>query len=178
MKDARLPGLFHHRWTAPILAELHRTNGAKFITLVRRLDIPRETLIRTLRALIRSGWVRRNPGHGHPMRPEYLPTARGRRLGEACDRLLFEVRRMNLGGIALKKWSMPVLHALAGGPRRFSELKRSLGPVTTRALTLAIRDLVNAGVIHRSVSTDMPPEVRYDAGRSSRSLRRCLDQMA
>jgi DNA-binding HxlR family transcriptional regulator len=178
MKGARLPGLFHHRWTAPILAELHRTRGAKFITLVRRLGLPRETLIQTLRALIRSGWVRRNPGHGHPLRPEYLPTARGRRLGEACDRLLFEVRRMNLGGVALKKWSMPVLHALAGGPRRFSELKRSLGPVSTRALTLAIRDLVTAGIVRRSVSSDTPLEVRYDAGRATRPLRRWLDKLA
>jgi DNA-binding HxlR family transcriptional regulator len=178
MSDAGLPGLFHHRWTAPILAELHRANGAKFITLVERLGIPRETLSQTLQALIRSGWVRRNPGHGHPMRPEYLPTARGRRLGQACERLLFELRRKNLEGVALKKWSMPVLHALAGGPRRFSELKRSLGPVSTRALTLAIRDLVTAGLVHRSVSEATPPEVRYGAGQGSRTLRRWLDRLA
>ena len=99
MGAGRLPGFFHHRWTAPILAELHRTNGAKFITLVGRLSIPRETLIRTLRVLIRSGWVRRNPGHGHPLRPEYLPTARGRTLGGACERLMFELRRRDLEGV-------------------------------------------------------------------------------
>lgn len=178
MKGAGLPGLFHHRWTAPILAELHRTNGAKFITLVARLGIPRETLSQTLRALIRSGWVRRNPGHGHPMRPEYLPTARGRRLGGACERLLFELRRKHLVGVALKKWSMPVLHALAGGPRRFSELKRTLGPVSARALTLAIRDLVTVGLVHRSVSAATPPEVRYGAEQGFRSLRRCLSRLA
>jgi len=173
-----LPRFFHHRWTAPILAELRRTNGAKFITLVNRLGIPRDTLVQTLGALIRSGWVRRNPGHGHPMRPEYLPTAKGRRLGWACERLLFEIRRKDLEGVALKKWSMPVLHALAGGPRRFSELKRSLGPVTTRALTLAIRDLVKAGLVRRTVSSAAPPEVRYGAGGDSRTLRRWLGKLA
>jgi DNA-binding HxlR family transcriptional regulator len=178
VNPAGLAGLFHHRWTAPILAELHRTNGAKFITLVQRLSIPRETLIQTLRALIRSGWVRRNPGHGHPMRPEYLPTARGRRLGGACERLLFEVRRKDLEGVALKKWSMPVLHALAGGAKRFSELKRKLGPVSTRALTLAVRDLVSAGLVRRSVSEATPPEVRYGVGGDSRALRRCLSKLA
>lgn len=178
MKADFLPGLFHHRWTAPILAELHRTNGSKFITLVARLGIPRETLSRTLGALLRSGWIRRNPGHGHPMRPEYLPTARGRRLGWACERLLFEVRRLGLEGVALKKWSMPVLHALAGGPQRFSELKRKLGPVTTRALTLAIRDLVGSGVVRRTVSTAYPPTVRYGAGGDSRALRRWLTRLA
>ena len=174
----RLPGFFHHRWTAPLLAELHRTNGAKFVTLVNRLGIPRETLIRTLRALIRSGWVRRNPGHGHPMRPEYLPTAKGRRLGGACERLLFLLRRRQLEDVALKKWSMPVLHALVGGPRRFSELKRTLGPVTTRALALAIRDLVGAGLVSRSVSEDAPPEVRYGVKTAARGLGRWLDRLA
>lgn len=178
MSAGRLPGFFHHRWTAPILAELHRTNGAKFITLVRRLSIPRETLIRTLRVLIRSGWARRNPGHGHPLRPEYLPTARGRALGGACERLMFELRRLDLEGVALKKWSMPVLHALAGGPRRFSELKRSLGPVTTRALVLAIRDLVRAGLVSRSVSDSSPPAVRYGVRGNSRALRRWLSRLA
>lgn len=177
--DARtLPGLFHHRWTAPILAELHRANGAKFITLVARLGIPRESLSRTLASLIRAGWVRRNPGHGHPMRPEYLPTRRGRRLGWACERLLFELRRRDLEGVALKKWSMPVLHALAGGPRRFGELKRTLGPVTTRALTLAIKDLVGAGLVRRTVSSAYPPTVRYGVGSDSRDLRRWLSKLA
>ncbi len=173
-----LPGFFHHRWTAPILAELHRTNGAKFITLVARLGIPRETLVRTLASLIRSGWVRRNPGHGHPMRPEYLPTRKGRRLGWACERLLFQLRRRDLEGVALKKWSMPVLHALAGGPRRFSELKRKLGPVSTRALALAIRDLVGAGLVRRSVSAAYPPTVRYGVGGDSRKLRLWLGKLA
>jgi len=174
----RLPALFHHRWTAPILAELHRTNGAKFVTLVKRLEIPRDTLTRTLRALIRSGWVRRNPGHGHPMRPEYLPTRRGRRLGWACERLLFELHRHDLEGIALKKWSMPLLHALAGGPRRFSELRRKLGRVTTRALTLAIKDLVTAGLVQRTVSAAYPPAVRYDALGPSRPLCHWLRRLA
>jgi DNA-binding HxlR family transcriptional regulator len=175
---ASLPRFFHHRWTAPILAELHRTNGAKFITLVARLGIPRETLVQTLGALIRSGWVRRNPGHGHPMRPEYLPTAKGRRLGGACERLMFEIRRRDLEGVALKKWSMPVLHALAGGARRFSELKRGLGPVTTRALTLAIRDLVTAGLVRRTVTQSTPPSVRYGVAADSRQLRRWLTKLA
>jgi DNA-binding HxlR family transcriptional regulator len=173
-----LPRLFHHRWTAPILAELHRSNGAKFVTLLARLELPRETLAQTLRTLVRSGWVRRNPGHGHPMRPEYLPTARGRKLGGACERLLFQLRRMRVEGVALKKWSMPVLHALAGGPRRFSELKRSLGPVTARALTLAIRDLIEAGLVRRTVTPASPPSVRYGILGPARPLKRWLSRLA
>ena len=65
-KIGRFVALFHHRWAVPVLAELHRgAGGAKFVTLVNRLGIGRDSLRRTLAALIERGWVMPNPGHGH-----------------------------------------------------------------------------------------------------------------
>jgi len=60
--------LFHHRWAAPILAELHRSKGSRFVTLSNRLGLGRESLRRTLSALIDAGLVMKNPGYGHPLR--------------------------------------------------------------------------------------------------------------
>ena len=71
-----LTKLVHHRWNIAIVAELHRSNGAKFVTLANRLELGHSTLKRCLNALIDLGLVRRNPGYGHPLRPEYLLTAR------------------------------------------------------------------------------------------------------
>ena len=47
-----LIALFHHRWSAPVLAELGRTRGTRFVVLVNRLGVGRESLRRTLAALM------------------------------------------------------------------------------------------------------------------------------
>ena len=69
-----LPALLHHRWAVPILAVLHREKGAKFVTLGSRLGVSRDSLRRSLDRLTQQRLVRRNPGYGHPMRPEYVLT--------------------------------------------------------------------------------------------------------
>ncbi|MBK7403431.1 MAG: hypothetical protein IPJ41_02050 [Phycisphaerales bacterium] len=87
---ARLVDLAHRRWTLPLLAELHhaRTSrdptGARFVGLVHRLNVGRESLRQTLDFAIAHGWVRNNPGHGHPLRPEFILTEAGSRLAPAC----------------------------------------------------------------------------------------------
>ncbi|WP_337870049.1 winged helix-turn-helix transcriptional regulator [Meiothermus sp.] len=43
--------------------------------------------------------------------------------------------------IALRKWTLPVLLALAQGHTRFSGLQAALPGITSRALALALRDL-------------------------------------
>ena len=69
--------LFHRQWAVRVLVELQRAHGAKFVTLHSQLGVGRATLRATLDDLIAEGWVLRNPGHGHPMRPEYLLTKEG-----------------------------------------------------------------------------------------------------
>ena len=46
-----LVALFHNRWSVPILAELHRQRGSRFVTLSRTLGLSRESLRRTLAAI-------------------------------------------------------------------------------------------------------------------------------
>ena len=75
--------------------------------------LSRESLRRTLGALIDGGLVGRNPGYGHPLRPEYVLTRAGERIAGACRPLVEQLRRGNLEDVGLKKWSMPVVFALA-----------------------------------------------------------------
>src|ERR671932_1580387 len=82
-----LIALFHHRWSAAVLAELRRTRGTRFVVLSKSLGVGRESLRRTLDALIELGLVRRNPGYGHPLRPEYLLTRRGEAVAGRLARL-------------------------------------------------------------------------------------------
>ena len=85
--------------------------------------------------LIAQGWVHRNPGYGHPMRPEYVLTEVGRQLAPCSGRLLETVRRLEIEPIAFRKWTMPVTWVLGTEPHRFGELRCELPTVTPRALT-------------------------------------------
>jgi DNA-binding HxlR family transcriptional regulator len=165
-----LVALFHNRWSVPILAELRRQRGSRFVTLARTLGMSRESLRRTLAALIESGLVGRNPGYGHPLRPEYVLTRTGETLARACGPLVDRLRADKLEEVALKKWSMPVVFALADRPRRFSELRDRLEGVSPRALTIALKDLEAAGLVDRRVTDDYPPATVYRLTRSGRPL--------
>jgi DNA-binding HxlR family transcriptional regulator len=167
----KLIELFHHRWAAPILAELERQRGARLVVLVNRLRAPRDTVRRTLDALIDAGLVERNPGYGHPLRPEYVLTDSGRPVARRCVRLLEEI-----GGradVGLKKWSMPVLVAL-GRATRFSELRAALPGVTPRALAIALKDLQALGLATREVLAAYPPSTAYRLTDEGRRVRRIL----
>src|ERR1700710_636689 len=113
--------LFHHRWAAPALALLADRGGVRFVELQRRLGVGGGALGRALDALIETGLARRNDGYGHPLRPEYVVTAKGRRVA----RIASGVVAADDADVLLRKWSVPVLSVL-GPERRFTELRSSL----------------------------------------------------
>lgn len=158
--------LCHHRWSLPVIAEIGRTRGSRFATLAGRLGVTGESLRRTLAYLQDEGLVARNPGYGHPLRPEYVLTVDGRRVAPDAGRLLAALSGHE--DVGLKKWSLPVLAELAE-PRRFSELRAAL-PATARALALALRDLEGAGLVRRTVTDDRPPQTRYEPTRAARQI--------
>ena len=88
MSITDLIAIFHHRWSAPVLAELLRQKGSRFAALVGTLGVGRESLRRTLDSLLELGLVARNPGYGHPLRPEYVLTRSGEVAARRCAKLL------------------------------------------------------------------------------------------
>lgn len=63
------------------------------------------------------------------------------------------------------KWTMPVLWrlSLAEDHRlRFSALKREVGEITQRMLTLTLRNLERDGFVIRHYFPEMPPRVEYE----------------
>jgi len=70
-----------------------------------------------------------------------------------------EVRRvLDLVG---DKWSLLVIALLGSGPRRFTELRREIGSISHRMLTLTLRQLEREGLVHRTVYPVVPPRVEY-----------------
>jgi DNA-binding HxlR family transcriptional regulator len=169
MSTAELISLFHHRWAAPALAELARRDGVRFVELQNRLGVGRESLRRALDALLALGYARRNPGYGHPLRPEYLVTASGSDAGAACARVL----SAGDPDLLLRKWSVPTLSEL-DDDRRFSELRARLAGVTPRALALALSELEIGGLVEREVFASRPPFAVYRATAAGHRVREAL----
>lgn len=170
--------LCHHRWAIPVLATLHRLRGGKLVTLLNALELPRATLSRTIDALTDLDFVMRNPGYGHPMRPEYLLTPFGEEVGPACGAVWARVVGHDLQGVVGRKWSLPVLWALGEGIDRFNESLAALPGLTPRALTMALTELEDAGLVERTVTTDRPPSVRYALTRPGAALARDAEALA
>ena len=65
-------------------------------------------------------------------------------------------------GILSSPWTMLLLHRLhMEGPKRFGELKRRLGAISTKTLTERLRMLEAEGWIHRHYEPTIPPQVTY-----------------
>ncbi|HLT30596.1 MAG TPA: helix-turn-helix domain-containing protein [Myxococcaceae bacterium] len=68
------------------------------------------------------------------------------------------------------KWSVLVIVLLGEGPRRFSELKRSIDGISQRMLTHTLRGLERDGLITRTVFPTVPPRVDYALTELGRTL--------
>jgi DNA-binding HxlR family transcriptional regulator len=67
------------------------------------------------------------------------------------------------------KWSVLIVSLLGDGPKRFSQIKRMVGGISQRMLTLTLRGLERDGLVTRTVHPTVPPQVDYqltDLGRS------------
>lgn len=58
-------------------------------------------------------------------------------------------------------WAPNVIWYLRAGPRRFSELRVDIPPVSAKVLTQRLRELEERGVVIRNVLPTSPPSVEY-----------------
>ena len=68
------------------------------------------------------------------------------------------------------KWTVLVVGTLGDGPKRFNELRRALGSISQRMLTLTLRALERDGLVTRTVFATIPPRVDYELTRLGHSL--------
>ena len=68
------------------------------------------------------------------------------------------------------KWSVFVIMMLSDGPRRFNEIKRMIGGISQRMLTLTLRGLERDGLVTRTVFPTIPPRVDYELTDLGRGL--------
>ena len=68
------------------------------------------------------------------------------------------------------KWTVLVVATLGDGPKRFNELRRALGSISQRMLTLTLRALERDGLVTRTLFPTIPPRVDYELTRLGHSL--------
>ncbi|HWL31492.1 MAG TPA: helix-turn-helix domain-containing protein [Xanthobacteraceae bacterium] len=68
------------------------------------------------------------------------------------------------------KWTILVVGELGEGPRRFNEIRRQLGSISQRMLTLTLRGLERDGLVLRTVFPTVPPRVEYQLTELGHSL--------
>jgi DNA-binding HxlR family transcriptional regulator len=76
------------------------------------------------------------------------------------------------------KWSVLIIVLLGDGPKRFSEVKRTVEGISQRMLTLTLRGLERDGVVVRTVYPTVPPRVEYSLSPLGKTLLKTVGDMA
>ena len=161
-------------WSLDILAHLVRGVPGRQAALLSASGASRNALAQSLAHLIDLGLIERNPGHGHPLRPEFRLTELGRKVGAAAD----QVKQITPKGpdftVLRRSWTVPVL-VISQEPRRFSDLRNALPPITDRALSQTLQQLQAVDWLHRQIDPDAPV-VRplYQAANAGRDIGQAL----
>ncbi|MCC7634322.1 helix-turn-helix transcriptional regulator [Stenotrophomonas rhizophila] len=79
--------------------------------------------------------------------------------------------------IAGGKWKPLIVHYLLSGTKRFGELRKLIGGVTQRSLTLQLRELEASGIVRREVFAEVPPRVEYTLTALGTTLAPTLEAM-
>ena len=75
------------------------------------------------------------------------------------------------------KWSVMVVGQLSDGPVRFNALKRDIGGISQRMLTLTLRNLERDGLVVRTMYPEIPPRVEYALTPLGVTLRPAIESL-
>ena len=71
-----------------------------------------------------------------------------------------------------------IIVLLGSGPMRFSEIKRAIGGISQRMLTLTLRGLERDGLVTRKQFETIPPKVDYKLTALGSSLRQIVEPLS
>jgi DNA-binding HxlR family transcriptional regulator len=76
------------------------------------------------------------------------------------------------------KWTALILRDLSTGPKRFSELERSVGSINPRTLSQRLDDLELHQIVTRQTFAEVPPRIEYSLTEKGQDILPVLRQMA
>jgi len=177
MDNSFLVKLCSRTWALTSLQLIARGTSARISPLAAAACCGRTAMSASVTHLVELGLLEKNPGYGHPMRPEFRLTANGVAVASWAADLYELVDSEHDRSILRGKWSLPLLSCLPK-ETRYSALRRELAPVTDRALSKCLGQLTERHWVVRDVSADTsPPSVSYCAIDDGVILHRQLRQL-
>jgi DNA-binding HxlR family transcriptional regulator len=149
-------------WAIPILANLHAGVAGRQAPLLAATGASRTAFAQSMEHLISIGLLERNPGHGHPLRPEFRLTKLGVSAAVIANKIQ-SVTAEEDQDLLRRSWTLPVLTAIHR-PSHFNDIKRNLKTITDRALSQSLKTMEVRSWVQRNVDdTARPPRSMYCA---------------
>lgn len=149
-------------WAIPILASLHAGVAGRQAPLLAATGASRTAFAQSMDHLISIGLLERNPGYGHPLRPEFRLTQFGVSAATIANKIQ-SVTAEEDQGLLRRSWTLPVLTAIHR-PSYFNDIKRNLRTITDRALSQSLKTMeVRSWVVRHVDEASRPPRTTYRA---------------
>lgn len=149
-------------WALPILSSFQSGVPGRQAALLAATGASRTAFAKSLAHLIEIGLLERNPGHGHPLRPEFRVTSLGKPVAEIAYQIQ-NVSGVEDQALLRRSWTVPVLAALHK-PRHFNEIGRTLVTITDRALSQSLKTMEDKRWVCRTINdAARPPRSVYSA---------------
>jgi len=151
-------------WAIPILSNLHAGIAGRQAPLLAATGATRTAFAQSMDHLISIGLLERNPGYGHPLRPEFRLT----QLGASAAAIAHKIQSVTADedqDLLRRSWTLPVLTAIHR-PSHFNDIKRNLRTITDRALSRSLKAMETRSWVQRSVD---------EAARPPRSIYRAMN---
>ncbi|WP_282607823.1 winged helix-turn-helix transcriptional regulator [Pelagibius sp. Alg239-R121] len=143
-------------WSLNILALMYAGITGRQAPLLSASQASRTAFSASLVHLTDLDLLERNPGHGHPLRPEYRLTPKGAEIAKIAGKIADAVPGSAETAILRRSWTIPIL-AVTGRPRHFTEIKSKLLSVTDRALSQSLYQLHDREWLRRDIDLSKRP---------------------
>lgn len=149
-------------WAIPILSSLHAGISGRQAPLLAATGASRTAFAQSMDHLISIGLLERNPGYGHPLRPEFRLTELGVSAAALANRIQ-SVTAERDQDLLRRSWTLPVLTAIHR-PSHFNDIKRNLRTISDRALSQSLKTMEMRSWVHRHIDeAARPPRSIYCA---------------
>ncbi|MGB0505919.1 MAG: winged helix-turn-helix transcriptional regulator [Pikeienuella sp.] len=149
-------------WAIPVLSSLHAGVAGRQAPLLAATGASRTAFAQSMEHLIKLRLLERNPGYGHPLRPEFRLTPSG----ITAAAIASKIQRVSADkdqGLLRRSWTLPVLTSLHR-PSHFNDIKRNLRTITDRALSQSLKTMEDRNWVCRDVDeAARPPRSIYSA---------------
>ncbi len=158
-----------------ILALLHRGVPGRQAALLSECGAGRTAFTQSLLHLVEMGLLERNPGHGHPLRPEFRLTMPGVAAAVFANKIVHAASDPPQHILLRRAWTVPIL-VTSRSPQYFSQIKRELTSITDRALSHSLKQLEHQRWIERRVDlVARPPRSLYQVVNAGREISHAVD---